>query len=166
MKRRHALGAFAAAWAGRLARAQTEAAEDRRIPQKPARRVIIDNDFAGDPDGFVAADHQLLQAKTQTMPITVTPLLPKLKVPGVNMAASTDDGAALVQEMLPRMVLPSPPPVAVGSNALGTLEPSPAAEAIVREAMREHPCRCSSPAAGRSPTWPRRCASSRRLPNA
>ena len=137
------LSALAAALPARQALAQRDAEaagfEARRIPQKASRRVIIDNDFAGDPDGFVAAAHQLLQAKTQTVLLTVTPLLPKLKVPGVNMAASADDGGALALEMLRRMALPNPPPVAVGSNSLGTLERSPAAEAIVREAMREHP---------------------------
>lgn len=140
MKRRSALTWLAAALSARPAAAQGDAAfEARRIPQRKSRRVIIDNDFAGDPDGFVAAAHQLLAPKTQTVLVTVSALMPKLKVPGVNMAASADDGAVLAQEMLRRMALPESPLVAAGSNRLGTLEPSAAAEAIVREAMRNHP---------------------------
>ena len=140
MKRRSALTWLAAALSTRPAAAQGDAAfEARRIPQRASRRVIIDNDFAGDPDGFVAAAHQLLSPKTQTVLVTASALLPKLKVPGVNMAASADDGAVLAQEMLRRMALPESPPVVAGSNRLGTLEPSAAAEAIVREAMRNHP---------------------------
>lgn len=139
MKRRHAIAALAAAVPSWPTLAQELDAEARRIPQKPSRRVIVDNDFAGDPDGLVAAAHQLLQAKTTTVLLTASALLPKLTVPGVNMAASADDGAALAQDMLRRMALPKPPPVMAGSNRLGTLEPSAAAEAIVREALREHP---------------------------
>ena len=108
MKRREFCTALAATpYGGRaLAQGDTPAHEARRIPQKASRRVIIDNDFAGDPDGLVAAAHQLLQAKTQTVLITASALLPKLKVPGVDMAASATQGQALAQDMLRRMALP------------------------------------------------------------
>jgi hypothetical protein len=141
LDRRTSLAMLATLLAGPAAAlpGDTPAHEARRIPQKASRRVIIDNDFAGDPDGLVAAAHQLLQAKTQTVLITASALLPKLKVPGVDMAASATQGQALAQDMLRRMALPASPPVAAGSNRLGTLEPSAAAEAIVHEAMREHP---------------------------
>ena len=39
---------------------QAHGAAMRTIPQKPGARVIVDNDFAGDPDGLIALAHQLL----------------------------------------------------------------------------------------------------------
>ena len=93
-----ALAAALPCWPARSQGADLDAAaEARRIPQKPSRRVIIDNDFAGDPDGLVAAAHQLLQARTTTVLLTCSALVPKLTVPGVDMAASATQGAALAR---------------------------------------------------------------------
>lgn len=47
------------------------------IPQRPSARVIVDNDFAGDPDGLVALAHQLMSAKTRVTLVTSIPLNPK-----------------------------------------------------------------------------------------
>ena len=48
------------------------AADARVLPAGRASlaRVIIDNDFAGDPDGLVALAHQLLNARTRVTLIT------------------------------------------------------------------------------------------------
>ena len=35
----------------------------RFIPQRPSARVIVDNDFAGDPDGLVALAHSVARSK-------------------------------------------------------------------------------------------------------
>ena len=53
-------------------------AEEREITQRVSARVIVDNDFAGDPDGLAALAHQLLSKKTETVLITVSGLDPEL----------------------------------------------------------------------------------------
>lgn len=119
--------------------AAPSAASGRRIPQHALRRVIVDNDFAGDPDGLLAAAHQLLSPSTEVPLLSASALMPQLKLPGVDMQASADASAAMARQLLARLGLPGPAPrVVAGSNRLGDLGPSAAAVAIVEEARREH----------------------------
>ncbi len=48
------------------------------IPQRPSARVIVDDDFAGDPDGLAALAHQLLTPKTRVTLVTSSAVDPKL----------------------------------------------------------------------------------------
>ncbi|TCM36096.1 nucleoside hydrolase [Novosphingobium sp. ST904] len=119
-----------------LGRAETY----RRIPQKASARVIVDNDFAGDPDGLVALAHQLLSPRTKTVLVTASALDPKLlgDVPAGTTAAA---GRAVATELIRRAGIANAPPVVAGSELLGAVQPeaSAAARAIVAEAMRDDP---------------------------
>lgn len=94
------------------------------IPQRPLARVIVDNDFAGDPDGHVALAHQLLSPTTRTVLVTVSPLSRDL---------SPDDGVEAgqreVRELLSRL----------GGATVQVAGSAQAARAIVAEAMRDDP---------------------------
>jgi hypothetical protein len=81
MVRRHPLRASLAVCFAAFALAAPTAtpAQDRLFPQKPSARVIVDNDFAGDPDGLAALAHQLLTPKTRTVS-SPCPRDPKFKV--------------------------------------------------------------------------------------
>ena len=70
MTSRIALILLPAAWAPTFSHAQSEAASLRAISQKASARVIIDNDFAGDPDGLVALAHQLPTPRTRSVLVT------------------------------------------------------------------------------------------------
>ena len=104
----------------------------RRIPQAPSARVIVDNDLGGDPDGLVALAHQLLTPKTKTVLITTTALDPRS---GKARAAAAREVA---QELMRRLEIEPAPPVEVGAETPAT-GASPAAKAIVSEAMRDDP---------------------------
>lgn len=116
------------------------AAPFRAIPQRASARVIVDNDFSGDPDGLVALAHQLLTPKTRTVLVTSSALDRKLtgSVPADRSAAVGRDVAL---ELIRRAGLKSAPPVIAGSENLNfdTPEPTAAARAIVAEAMRDDP---------------------------
>lgn len=108
----------------------------RRIPQKPSARVIVDNDFAGDPDGLLALAHQVLTPKTVVSLITVSALNPKFAA-GTAMAGRTaEDGRGKAAELLRRARRSASIPIAAGSETFAT-GPSAAARAIVAEALRE-----------------------------
>lgn len=141
--RRTVLGGLGAAGASALipgsgALGQTE----RLIPQRPSARVIVDNDFAGDPDGLAALAHQLLSPKTRVTLVTASALDPKLAAldpklaGGLGRTAAAGRDAAL--ELIRRLRLRDAPPIAIGSETFDP-GPSPAARAIVAEAMRPDP---------------------------
>ena len=119
------------------ARAATSASM-RTIPQKVAARVIVDNDFAGDPDGLVALAHQLLAPKTRVVLVTTTAVDPKLatNVPPERSAAV---GRDLAMELIQRAGATSSPPVIAGPEAGASRRIGNAAKAIVQEAMRDDP---------------------------
>ncbi len=131
MKRRSALaglvGLIAAPALGKAA---------RLIPQRASARVIVDNDFAGDPDGLVALAHQLLSPKARVTLITSSALNPKFMPPGAPRTSAAQ-GEAVARELLRRGRF-APVPVAAGTEDFN-LAPSPAAQAIVAEAMRDDP---------------------------
>lgn len=115
------------------------AARKEWIPQKPSARVIVDNDFAGDPDGLLALAHQLLTPKTVVPLVTVSPLNPKFGTATGQAGQSSAAGAALTHEMLLHMGCKAAPMVVAGQETMGAGQPNAAAEAIVAEAMRDDP---------------------------
>lgn len=143
IKRRTFLGAAIGActtFLPAIAPVSVRAAPYRTIPQRPSARVIVDNDFAGDPDGLVALAHQLLTPKTKTVLVTSSALDTKLtgKVAAAQTAAAGRDVAL---DLLRRAALRSAPPVVAGAETFGAGagQLSPAARAIVAEAMRDDP---------------------------
>ena len=109
----------------------------RSIPQQKFARIIVDNDFAGDPDGLVALAHQLMSPTTQVSLVTSLPLNRRFEnsaLAGRSAAAGADFARHLLglvhQESIPVMAGPESIPAHQG---LG----SPAARAIVREALRQ-----------------------------
>ncbi|RZT11189.1 Inosine-uridine preferring nucleoside hydrolase [Duganella sp. CF402] len=131
MKRRAFLTAAAAvptaAFAGPLA----------AIAQRPSVRVIIDNDFAGDPDGLVALAHQLLSPKARTVLVTGSALDANLaRMAGVDTARTAAAGCRLTQDLIGRLEVANPPPVIAGAEGFAGGE-SAAARAIVAEALRD-----------------------------
>ncbi len=111
-----------------LLQAQNESSKSRY-------RVIIDNDFAGDPDGLVHLAHQLLCPSTEIRAIigsTHFPVYPP--VPDPCASAVTE-----ASQLLSLMGFQGRYPVLKGSNDKMTLE-TPAdcegARAIIAEAMR------------------------------
>ena len=118
----------------------SHAASYRTIPQRASARVIVDNDFAGDPDSLVALAHQLLTPKTRTVLVTSSALDRKLggaAFPEGSAAA----GRTIALDLISRAGIDFAPPVVAGNETLGSdaLEPSAAARAIVAEAMRDDP---------------------------
>lgn len=128
------LAGLAAAWpAGLLA------AGERFIPQRPSARIIIDNDFAGDPDGLVALAHQLLTPKTRTTLITSSALDARLTGDGT-VGATAAAGRDIAVELMRRGGF-TPVEVLAGSETpgAGAAQISAAAHGIVAEAMRDDP---------------------------
>jgi inosine-uridine nucleoside N-ribohydrolase len=93
-------------------------------------RVVVDNDWAGDPDGLVALAHHLLSPTNRVDAVTSSFINPVFGVP-----AGATDGAALAQELVDLVGLP----VAVHAGSDGAFDgsPSAAADAIVAEAQRD-----------------------------
>lgn len=110
-----------------------------RIPQVADRRVIVDNDFAGDPDGLVALAHQLLAPKAVTRLVTVSRLYQKIAPPEFVIRQSAARGARIAEELIERLRPGRRPPVVPGAETVDAAGPSPAARAIVAEAMRDDP---------------------------
>ncbi|MFL6636250.1 MAG: nucleoside hydrolase [Massilia sp.] len=128
MKRRSLLGGLAA-----LPVAHALGRPSGRIVQRPLARVIVDNDFAGDPDGLVALAHQLLAPTTRTVLVTTTALDAKLAaLAGLDAGRSAAAGARLAAEMLRYLRPGARPPIVAG-------ESDAAARAIVAEALRDDP---------------------------
>ncbi len=116
-------------------------AAQKLIPQNPAYRVIVDNDFAGDPDGLAALAHQLLAPKTTVPLITVTGTDPYL----ARLTHGNKDTALIGKsraEHLLTLLGTEGPAVAAGHDYIQREKhnkPSDAAKAIVAEAMKDSP---------------------------
>ena len=110
-------------------------------------RVIVDNDFSGDPDDLFQLAHHVLSPSVE-IPVVIGSHL----APGDFFDPSdqqADNAARIATELLE--LLGSGIPVVAGSNtaldtALDTVpdgrpaaKPGPASEAIIREAMRDDP---------------------------
>ncbi|HEX8602189.1 MAG TPA: nucleoside hydrolase [Pseudoduganella sp.] len=140
MKRRLLLAAAAATAALRVSAAIAQSSRYLRLV--PASRVIVDNDFAGDPDGLVALAHQLLSPKARTVLVTSSALDPKLAgFAGLDVRKTAQAGTRLVHELLKQLNRKNPPPVVTGAESFGNgdQQASAAARAIVAEAMRDDP---------------------------
>ncbi|NML93579.1 nucleoside hydrolase [Novosphingobium olei] len=103
-------------------------------------RVILDNDFAGDPDGLFQLAHHLL-CKSLRISLIVGSHLPNMPFAGPDAPIPTGKAAAAkAQQLVDLMRLPAPPIVA-GADApildRKAWRPAPSTAAIVREAMRE-----------------------------
>jgi purine nucleosidase len=106
-----------------------------RLELRALCRVVVDNDFSGDPDGLLALAHHLLAPSNRVVLVTSSFLNPSM--PGPHATAA--DGAALAAE-LAEVVGSSAPVVVAGSErAFDPDHPgvSPAAVAIVDEARRD-----------------------------
>jgi hypothetical protein len=111
-------------------------AAGRTIPQRASARVIVDNDFGGDPDGLAALAHQLLSPKTRVPLVTVSALDPKFSA--TDKGRTVGLGCELGQELIRRIGMANPPAVVPGAEDFST-GPSSAARAIVAEALRDDP---------------------------
>jgi purine nucleosidase len=99
-------------------------------------RVVIDNDFAGDPDGILALAHHLLSPSNRVVAITSSFLNSRFVAPPATPGATAADGTRLVAALLDELGLADPPPIATGAEAAGGGR-SAAAEAIVSAAREE-----------------------------
>lgn len=140
LSRRSVTAAALSLAAAAILPARGAAASYRAIPQRASARVIIDNDFAGDPDGLVALAHQLLTPKTRTVLITASALNSKMVEDGLR-GRSAVAGRDIAAELVRRLGVAQTPPIVAGGEALDVASPPPsdAARAIVAEAMREDP---------------------------
>lgn len=112
------------------------------IRQSVKARVIIDNDFAGDPDGLVALAHHLLSPAVRCVLITTSALDAGLaKLGGLAAGKTAQAGRDAAAELLAQMKLANPPRLVTGAETFGTnvTEVTQAAHAIVEEAMRSDP---------------------------
>jgi hypothetical protein len=137
MKRRSFLGALAA-----IPASSALARTGNYITQRAAARVIIDNDFAGDPDGLIALAHQLLSPKARTVLVTTSALDPKLAgLAGLDTGRTAAAGTRLARELLKRLGQPGQPEVVTGAEGFGAgdAQAGAAARAIVAEALRDDP---------------------------
>jgi hypothetical protein len=134
-----------AASTGLLAAGQARAAAMFGAPYTlrggPDRRVIVCNDFSGDPDGVFALAHQLLAPAAQVVGVVGT-LLPMSLLPGAS-ARSAGEATGVARELLALMGLRDRIPLFEGANQrladARTPQPSAGARAIVAEAMRDDP---------------------------
>lgn len=105
----------------------------------PRQRVIVDNDFSGDPDGFFQLAHHLASPSVEIpliigSHIHVGDFLDKSET-------QADNAVARVNELLATMRLARLPLVVAGRNAVpapgSKPEATPAVRQIIAEAMRE-----------------------------
>ncbi|WP_019181963.1 nucleoside hydrolase [Microbacterium yannicii] len=103
----------------------------------PARaRVIIDNDFAGDPDGLFQLAHHVLCTSTEVVQVIASRLPEAMVSPDRDVVA---EGVAAADEVL-TLVGSALRAVPGSRTALGFPDdrsPSSATECIIREAMRD-----------------------------
>lgn len=99
-------------------------------------RVILDNDFAGDPDGMFQLAHHVL-CRAVSIPLIIGSHLPG----GFSGGHAARDGADRAREMLSIMGLEKAYSIVAGAEApiaaRASWKPGEASAAIVREAMRE-----------------------------
>jgi purine nucleosidase len=100
-------------------------------------RVVVDNDWAGDPDGLVALAHHLLSPANRVVAVTGSQNSPVFGPPAGTAAA----GAQLAQQLVDLVDGPHRPLVAAGCDVPigGGDTSSAAADAIVAEARRADP---------------------------
>ena len=130
INRRHFIGATVAFAAALATGVSVAAATNRKLA-----RVIIDNDFSGDPDGLFQLAHHVLCPSLQ-IPLIIGSHLPAKFGSGRDAA----DAAAKARELLKTMQLESAHRVIPGAESpistRSAWQPSAATAAIVHEAMR------------------------------
>jgi purine nucleosidase len=100
----------------------------------PQCRVIVDNDYQGDPDGLVALAHHLLSPANRVTAVTSSLMNARFPV----ASPRAEDGAVLARQLLEVVGGSSGPPVHAGSEVpFGDQSSSAASAAIVGEARRE-----------------------------
>lgn len=128
--------------AAALALASTRLSAAPLIAQRPSARVIVDNDFAGDPDGLFALAHQWLSPTARTVLVTTTALDAKLAGLAGAPAGQTAALGASMAATLAQLVGPAAAsPIVPGAESfgVGAGQISPAAHAIVAEAVKDDP---------------------------
>jgi purine nucleosidase len=108
-------------------------------PVTPRQRVILDNDFAGDPDGLFQAAHHLLSPSVQ-IPFIIGSHIHANELADPS-STQANHAAAKIKELYAMMRLGSEPLVLAGRNTAGTAtgSPSEAVEHTIVEAMRDVP---------------------------
>lgn len=118
------------------------------VRREPLARVIVDNDFAGDPDGLIALAHQVASRSSRCVLITSSTLDRRFAaMGGLDPDTTAALGAKAARDLLARMGRSDLCPVLAGSESPGPVsgpESGPkggtqAAQAIVAEAMRDDP---------------------------
>jgi len=109
------------------------------LTARPRMRVIIDNDFSGDPDGLFQLAHHLASPSVE-IPLVIGSHI-HVKDFLDKSETQADNAVVKVGEICDRMVLARRPPILAGRNAAPAKgappEATPAAKAIIAEAMRE-----------------------------
>ena len=104
----------------------------------PRWRAIVDNDFAGDPDGLVSLAHVLLTDDVRVELITCTPVDPRLAhLAGVDASATASLGTRSARALLEVLGSTHHAVVAGAEDFAAGGEPSPAAHAIAALCMAE-----------------------------
>lgn len=107
------------------------------VPVRPRQRVIVDNDFSGDPDDLFALAHQVLSPSADVRGVIGSHLAPGDWFDPSSQQAS--NAVAIAQDFLLALGREDIPVVAgseTGIEATGRAASSDAAELIVDEAMR------------------------------
>ena len=100
----------------------------------PLCRVVVDNDFAGDPDGLVGLAHHLLSPTNLVTAVTSSFLNPRF----AESATTADEGARLAAELVDQVGPVARPGILAGAEeAWKPGARSPAAEAIVASALAD-----------------------------
>ena len=119
------------------AHSENAGGDDSQPWVKSRARVIIDNDFGGDPDGLFQLAHQLLSPSVEVRGIIGSHHYPK---GFYGYAGSSEQGVEMAKELLDVMGLGGKIPVFQGANErikdLSSPAPSEAAQFIIRESMR------------------------------
>ncbi|WP_316832483.1 nucleoside hydrolase [Pedobacter aquatilis] len=106
---------------------------------KPRMRVIVDNDFGGDPDGLFQLTHQALSPSADIRGIIGSHLKPGDPFDKSDVTATNAKNKAI--QLLKTMKLDEKYPVTEGSNKgltdVKTPQVSEAAKLIIKEAMRD-----------------------------
>lgn len=105
----------------------------------PRARVIIDNDFSGDPDDLYQLVHHLLSPSVEIPLVVASHLRPGDHFDPSDQQA--ENAHLIVQDVFARMGLQSTAVIQQGANLpledRATPRPAPAVEAIIAEAMRD-----------------------------
>jgi inosine-uridine nucleoside N-ribohydrolase len=112
---------------------------DLRALTVPRARLIIDNDFSGDPDGLVQLAHHLLSPSVEIRAVIGSHLRPGDPFDPSDRTA--DNAAAAARTVIQLLGLDRSVPVIAGSNVgfrdIRSPAPSEAVDAIIAEAMRD-----------------------------